>query len=362
MVNDSKVINYDYLKIYEEIPLLFSTYFLRKTKSKETSGKTLIVVASLIGDFLAALPALRTFIKDHKIKADIIVSAPVKPLAEKVRGIDKVFIAKSSSKRDIERSNAIPQKFDEYDRIIIMRISSDAYRLLKNIKSAKIRSSFLPYTKYAFHLAKHVILGRRPKQWREVNFEMVGKKPRHLGFNDLFDIKKEDYARARKLKELKTNKKILLVHTGSNWPMLRWENKKWADLLNRIDALRKFRIIFVGAKIEEQDLKEIKPLLNFKPSSLINKVDLGELLTIMRLSDCFIGVDSGPRNLANFADLRSISLFGPGPHMFMPVNKENIIINKSGNRGLYQRFFYKKKGFMSKITVDEVYDKFLTFL
>jgi len=352
-------INYDYFRLYEEIPLLFRASFARNRGIEKTSGKTLIVAASTIGDFIVTIPAIRTFLADNKITADIIVSPLVRPLAERIRGIDRVFVARSSSRRDIEKAEEKINEFDHYESIIILKISSDAYRLLKKIKSKKVKSHFPTYARYVLHLAKSSLLGKRPKQWRDIVFDMIDKKPRHMRFEDMFTFDNRDYERVRKLNEMKTSEKIILIHTGSNWPMLRWENAKWADLLNRINALGKFRIVFVGAEIESDDLREIVPLLNFKPHSLISKVDLRELLIAMRMSDYFIGVDSGPRNMANFADLRSIGLFGPGPHMFMPSDSRDVIIDKSKNRGVYERFFYKKNSLMNKITVDEVYDKFL---
>ena len=105
---ENKRINYNELQIAKEIlPMLkvrvkkfknrFSNQKINYTK------KVLIINTCIIGDFLSTLPALSIFIKKNKLKADMVVSPNLKSLAEKVRGIDKVFTAKSSYNRETEK-------------------------------------------------------------------------------------------------------------------------------------------------------------------------------------------------------------------------------------------------------------------
>jgi len=98
--------------------------------------------------------------------------------------------------------------------------------------------------------------------------------------------------------------------------------------------------------------------LDFEIYSIIGEIDLRDLLVVMRKSSYFIGIDSGPANIAHLCNLRSISIMGAGPHMYLPYNKLDIVIDKSHGAGLYQRFFRKKRGFIDKITTDEVFSAF----
>ena len=79
---------------------------------------------------------------------------------------------------------------------------------------------------------------------------------------------------------------------------------------------------------------------------------------IIRKADYFIGVDSGPANIAHLADTRSVVLYGPGPHMFMSHHSDDIAIDKSGGRGLLNLYFSMPNSYISRITVDEVFDAF----
>ena len=354
-------INYDYLKPINEVFILAAISLKRKSFHSNSKKKDKILVANscLIGDFIVSLPALRQFIKNNKkSKIDLIVSPPIKPLAEKIRGINNVFIAKSVFSRTIENSKDEVKRFEDYEEIIIMRGSRESYKIVKNLNTLKIKTSLPHFVKYGIHLAKNLITKNSCKQWREINFEILDQKFRNIKFEDIFNFNKQDYEKIKKLDVLRTKEKIIIIHTGSTWSMNMWENKKWINLIKKINSFGKFRFVFVGGKVEESDYKIIAKKLDFPIYSLINKINLQDLILVLRLSNYFIGVDSGPKNMAHLANLRSISLMGPGPHMFMPISKKDIVIDKSNGKGLYQRFFYKKNSFIKKITSEEVFEAF----
>jgi ADP-heptose:LPS heptosyltransferase len=157
---------------------------------------------------------------------------------------------------------------------------------------------------------------------------------------------------------MRRKSKKIIIHTGSVWKMRLWENKKWISLLKKINKLGKFNFIFIGSTdIEKKSFEYIQKNLDFKIFSLINKLDLKETLLLMRMSDYFIGIDSGPRNMAHLADLRSISLLSTGLNNFMPSNKKDIVINKS-DAIFTSIFYYPKKNYMQEITTEEVLEAF----
>jgi ADP-heptose:LPS heptosyltransferase len=353
----SKKINYDYLKIAKEMPLLLRASLIRK-KSVKHSGRALIVNTCLIGDFVASLPAISSFIKNSGEKIDLVVSPTVRPLAERIRGVRKVFAAKSIYSRNLENFNENSPELGDYDYAIVLRTGSESYNIIKRVNAGEVKTSFIPVVKYTFHLLRNNGFGKTPKQWRELNFEILNQKEKNIKFEEIFDFTDKDYKKIDKIKEMKTKEKIIILHAGSEWIMKKWPNDKWAELIKKINSLGKFRFIFVGTNGEEEDYEAISKKLGFKVYSLIGKTDITELMLILRQSNYFIGIDSGPRNMAHLAGLRSIVLLGPGPHMFMPGNSKDIVIDKSNGKGIYQRFFYKKNSFIDMITVGEVYDSF----
>lgn len=362
-----KKINFKYLKLWKEIPffLMLIIYdWLRKSHSLKGNGKILIVNSCLMGEFVSSLPSISYFIKENPGKIiDLAVSSPLKPMAQKMAGVRNVFTVSSSYGEASEIIRNDDKHFDAYEKIIVLRAGPDVYRVIKAVETEKIQTSLLPFVGYALHLVKSLVLRRYPKRWGEVNFEMLGYEPKKVPFDKIFSFKKEDYSKITELLAIHTEKMKVIIHTGSHWPMNHWNSKNWVELLKKIHQNYKCSFIFIGGiKEDADDYTYISSHLDFEIFSLIGKIDILKCLLLLRLSDYFIGIDSGPMNMAHLADLRSINIFGPGPHMFMPESSEDIILDKSFGRGLYQRYYKAKNSFISKITPDEVYEAFETLV
>jgi len=345
-----KIFNFDYFNIWKEILFfLLSSIVIRKEKKGNYKNRVLIVNPCLVGEFAVSIPAIVDFIqRNNGKKIDIIVSTPLKVLAEKIIGINNVYVAQSVFKRPSEVFDYKDQIPFGYEEIILLRASYGVYNFLKKVSAQNVKTGACIYARYAFHLLSSIILRRTPKQWKIIIFEMLGGTPREISFDEIFELAPQDY---------KGDSKII-IHTGASWPMMHWEREKWVELLRKINTLGTFEFIFIGVAKDIEDYEYISSNLPFEIYSVISKIDLFELVLLLRSANYFIGVDSGPANLAHLAKLRSIVIFGPGPHMFMSDDVNDIIIDKSNGRGLYQRFFLKKNGFIHKINAEEVYQSF----
>jgi ADP-heptose:LPS heptosyltransferase len=291
-----------------------------------------------------------------------MVSPPLKSLAERIRGVGVVYVARSLYGRRNEETERAEQEFVAYDEIFVMRISTSAFRLIRSMSSGVIRTGLREYSVYALRLWVSLFRRKAPKQWKELSFEMLGGTIRTIPFDDLLQCTESDYADIARLEMLQTVEKKVIIHTGTAWVMKKWDNEKWAALLSRLQNLGSMRFIFVGRGDEDaDDYAAIALRVGFPIYSLIGN-DLLQLLLVLRRSDYFIGTDSGPRNLAHLADTRSLTILGPGPHFFMPWNKQDVVIDKSRGRGLYQMFVAKKSGFIHHISVEEVYEAFKSHL
>lgn len=350
-------INSDYFNIFKE-PALFVMLIIRNALKRKRGAKSntiLIVNVCLIGDFAASAPALSAYIGSHLgATIDLLVSPPLQSLAERMTGVRKVYTASSVFARELEQSRSAAQKFDSYEKILALRISHDAYRVLDTVTTGELQTGFAYFIAYGVHLMWNLIIGKTPRSWREVNFDMVGAASREVSFEEIFSIPAGDSARIHALSELCFEQKKIIIHTGGSWLMNTWGTDKWIELIKKLQKLGDFRFIFVGAKKDERDYRYISARLPFPTYSLIDRIDILDLVLVLHASDYFIGVDSGPRNLAHLAGLPSVTLLGPAPHMFTPPNSNGIVIDRSGGRGLYQRFFRQKNGFIDLITPSDV--------
>lgn len=355
-------VNFDYFNIFKE-PVLFAALIVRhafKRKMVPTSDAVLIVNTCLIGEFAATMPALHAFIRKQEGAAiDLLVSPPLKSLAEPIIGVRTVYVAKSVFARATEHSHDTGQQFGSYRKTLVLRMSPDAYRMLDTVETGELQTSFAHFVLYGFHLARSLLLGETPRSWREMNFIMVGEMPRDTPLGEILNIPDTDYARVRALPVLQTAQKKVILHTGASWSMNRWPNDNWIELIKKLHEFGDFRFIFVGAGRDKEEYQYISSRVPFEIYSLIGQIDLFDLVLVFSESNYFIGVDSGPRNLAHLVNLPSITLLGPGPHMFTPHNPRDIVIDRSGGRGLIERFYaYSGTRFINRISPEEVYAAF----
>ena len=360
-------INFEYLKILQEAPLFCKLILWKTLRNRKsvpaTPGTVLLVNVSLVGEFAATATAMGDFIERNPEKiVDIMVSPALRPLAQKIQGVRHVFVATSVFGRPTEQKDCnekTAEVFDSYAITILMRISPEAYRSLKTMQTGQMQTA-LPYLLgYGLHLLRCFIRRRVPRTWREVNFAILGGVPRDIPLENLFIFTEEEKRHVAHLPALQTKEKKVLVHTRASWVMNQWPLVRWEALLKELGAIPEYRFIFVGSKAEMEDYQHLTRQVATPLYSLIGETSVAELLLVMRQCDSFIGVDSGPSNLAHLARLPSITLFGPGPHMYMPHDPQDIALDHSCGRGVYQRFFYTKKNrIIDKISVTEVRSAF----
>lgn len=290
-----------------------------------TSPRTVLIVnCCLIGDFVLSLPALTEFIREHAgARIDLLVSPSVAVLAEKLRGVHRVYAAKSVFRRNTELEES-ERLASSYDFVIVLRLSGPARRLVAMTSYRAIRTCLIPLLKHGFQIASRPL--GQIKQMTEFNFEIFGKygrKERFLRADDVFDF---SGVPAPAMYPGST----VLVHTGSGKKLYTWPHEKWLALIERLHGLGDISFVFVGGTEEEQiEFDYLASRVTFPLRSVIRCYDVLELLMLMRVSQLFVGVDSGPRHLAHLVDLPSVSLLGPGPKSFQPLNSNATMIDET---------------------------------
>jgi ADP-heptose:LPS heptosyltransferase len=313
-----------YLSVTAEVPALLG---LQAFKPHDiASPKTVLIVnCCLIGDFVVSLPATTDFINDHpNALVDILVSPSVAPLARRLRRIRSVYEARSIFRRNTELESSDQRLAAFYDLVVVLRLSGPARKLLATTSYSAIRTYLVPFLKYALHLA------RRPsahvKQMTEFNFEVFGKSSKqeqHLAADEAFDFTDVPAVETRPGRQV-------IVHTGSGSRLYLWRLDNWVALIADLYRLGDLSFIFVGGtEQEERTFEEISRRVPFPIHSVIRRYDILQVVMLMRQSALFVGIDSGPRHLAHLVDLRSVSLLGPGPKSFQPLNRNATIIDET---------------------------------
>jgi ADP-heptose:LPS heptosyltransferase len=319
--------------MYKQVPLMLRLCLAGRHGCILKEAQSILIVNNgLIGEFFASLPAVRHLLDETNAEVDMIVAPPLEPLARGMLGIKTVFSRHSVYRRVTEHWTNRPESFKHYDCVVVLQLSKDTYKLLKNIGYGRIKLALGTYLKYAVYIAGLREKNSNLKQLEEVLFDVLEvQRKKRVEFNEVFRFFNKDYESIASFPFLKAAVlKKIIIHTGSGWPVKLWQNNRWVELLNIIHTLGSFQFIFVGGTEKEaSDFQDIGRQLPFAVYSLIKKVDLRELALIMKHSDYFIGVDSGPRHIAHFLNLPSVSLLGPGPKIYNPQNRNAVVIDRS---------------------------------
>jgi ADP-heptose:LPS heptosyltransferase len=313
-----------YAPVLREIPALIRLQ-TSKPRTVASIQTALIVNCCLIGDFVVSLPAITEFIREHSnAQIDLLISPSLAPLARKLRGVRHVYAAQSVFRRETEPSGSDQRLASSYDLVVVLRFSEDARRLLATTSYRALRSYLLPFLKYGLHLAQQP--SSKVKQLSEFDFEVFGKFGKHEGdlhadeIFDFSDVPAVDVPAGR----------VVLIHTGSDSRVHRWPSPKWVSLLEKLRKLEDISFVFVGgSEDEERIFTEISRRISYPLWSVIRRYNVLELVMLMRMSHLFVGIDSGPRHLAHLVDLPSVSLLGPGPKSFQPLNRNATIIDET---------------------------------
>ncbi len=349
-------INYEYLRPINE-PVWFAALHMRnalRRRAAQSNNATLIINVSLIGEFAASLPAMHALMEQCPGPVDLLVSPPLRSLAERVRGVRKVYTASSSFKRAGERgSEMLPSA--QYDTIVAFRMSAGAYHALSRVQAEHVRSGLTHVVSYGFHIGWSMARGKTPMSLREHSFKIAHLSDRKPTLKELFNFTDEEYALG---KARVGSGPVVAIHTGASWVRNSWPLENWAALLVLLHT-HGYITALVGTQKEQADFDALQTMLPFPIRSLVG-LPLPELLPTLVACKAFIGVDSGPRNLAHLCDLRSVTLLGPAPHLFTPHDKRDRVLDKSGGRRVLERYIKTKgKSLMEQHTPQEVFEQFM---
>ena len=357
--------NPEYFRMFREVPLMLKIRLGGRHGCILKKARNLLIVNNgLIGEFITSLPAVRHLLDETNAEVDIMVSPPLEPLARRMIGIKNVFTRRSVYHRDTEKWTSRRESFKPYDCVVVLQLSRDSYRVLKDIGYRRIKLALGTYMKYAVHIARNMRAKANLKQLEEVLFEVFEvKRKKKVEFDEVFRFCRKNYEQIAGFPFLRdTAAKKIIIHTGSGWHAKLWRNERWVELLGIIHTIGTFQFLFVGAtEKEEADFQDIGHQLPFEVHSLVKKVDLSELALIMKHSHYFIGVDSGPRHIAHLHNLPSVCLLGPGPKIYSPPNRNAVTIDRSECH-CTNLFCYKNHRCMDKISVGDVVNKFETLL
>lgn len=143
---------------------------------------------------------------------------------------------------------------------------------------------------------------RPDANWVDANLDIVralGGTPRSAQEEVAFDA--TDMERVRMLLREAGHdyrRRLVTVHTGSNWQSRTWYVERWAALCDALGSRHQLSIVFVGSPAEREYVEQVRGAMSRPSISLAGATDIPQLAALLSMSDLFIGTDSGPRHIA----------------------------------------------------------------
>ncbi|MBX2914237.1 MAG: glycosyltransferase family 9 protein [Cyclobacteriaceae bacterium] len=160
------------------------------------------------------------------------------------------------------------------------------------------------------------------------------------------------------LKEMNT----IVIHIGGGWIYRRWDETKWIELINFIKQQKEADILVMAGNGEKDVLQRIKSGIEASEKIHFKVTSLQELISYINQCSLFIGLDSGPMNLAVCLNKSVLGLFGPGDStMWRPLNSKGKFIQRTENFPcspcLQINCKFPRKNCMNEIEVKDVVEK-----
>jgi len=296
----------------------------------------LVISSNLIGDNILSTGIIKDFIERYPdSKLTIIVGPTAAQIYKNFPNIQKIIIIGKQKYKSHWYHIWKKCFFTRWDIIIDFRSSLISYLLLKN------RS-------YIFKHAKKNITHQIDQF---IKFFEIGKNAYPIIYNN------EIEERISK-KNICLDNKYIVISPGGNWIPKIWATKKYNELLTKLLYKYKNLFVIIVGSINDKDKYKEDLIKSINPNKIVDL--MGESITLthayMKLSNLFIGNDSGLMHLAAAANIHTIGLFGPTNHiLYAPYGKKCFIIR---TKETYEEFnlinIDKFKTYMTSIEVDHI--------
>ncbi len=110
---------------------------------------------------------------------------------------------------------------------------------------------------------------------------------------------------------LGTFDRVVYANPGTRWATKFWNKRAWADLADRLIVELQCTVILGGGPSERAYVEEIVNLMKLRPVVAAGCLSPAGAASLIKASQIYVGVDSGPMHMAAFLGTPVVALFGP---------------------------------------------------
>lgn len=309
---------------------------LRKFRGKDKIGsflpealeKILIIKFLGFGSILMTTPLLGELKRNSpSIEIHFLTFSDNLEICESVPLIDRIFFLEKKSLmgfalsliktlRQIRRQN--------YDVVFNLEFFSNFSLLLSSLSRSKMVLCFGGRHEYRKTLCDRIVS-------YENEIHIIDK---YRNFLKLLNISPSaDTRQLMDLKESSDSKKSVLdllerkqvditrdflvvvnINAGEMSIIRKWPLEYFQQVISFLLSQEKVKIILIGGKGERAYVSRLEKMISNERERVLNltgRISMKELISLMKVSNLYLGNDSGPLHLAEACGLPSISFFGP---------------------------------------------------
>lgn len=158
---------------------------------------------------------------------------------------------------------------------------------------------------------------------------------------------------------------MITIHPGASKIERAWHAERFGILCQNLIKAYSVKIILLGSNEEKLLLEKIGSFCPSENVEIVVKLNLYETTQLLKVSQLFIGNDSGLLHLASLAGTPVVGIFGPGQAAttgpFIDIKKQEIVTRNYSCSPCDQRFFkecepsvHQKPECLESISVKEV--------
>ncbi len=286
-------------------------------------NKILLITLTNIGDAVLSLPVVLVLKEKYpSAKLDVLLGQPPAELFKKISYFRQVIVYNKKVSWLRKLNLILRLRREKYDLIIDLRHS-----LFPLFIGAKRHTPLL------FRVPKKIKHIRDFYLWK---LKISGVNFSTFSLHNLFAISPNEEKMVNnflKTKGIYEQDKLIIFAPGAKDKIKRWRTENFAWLSDKLTE--QGRIILVGSSEEKNVIDEIISFARKIPLRLDGKIDLKNLIVLLKRCSLFVGNDSAPMHISSLLENPTIGIFGPTDvEKFKPLGKKSRVIKKGASINL----------------------------
>jgi heptosyltransferase I len=129
---------------------------------------------------------------------------------------------------------------------------------------------------------------------------------------------------------IRDNSRIVYANPAARWETKFWTAPAWAEFADAVKEKTGATVVFAGSSDDCNHIRSISERMKNEPVIAAGRLNLAEAVALLKMSDVYVGVDSGPMHIAAFTNTPVVALFGPtDPAKVGPYGKKHRVIRRT---------------------------------